>query len=256
MKMSLKNICFFASDDEQATKTKETLEKKYGKTPCNQADVIVALGGDGLMLEVLHKFMGQETPIYGINHGTVGFLMNKENKTDLLEKINKAQKVKLNPLRMEAQTVDTNITTAVAFNEVSILRQSRQTANISIEINEKERMKELACDGVLLSTPAGSTAYNLSAHGPILPIDSKMLALTPICPFRPRRWKGAIIPHNAKVKFSMLNPKKRPVSAVADFTEVRNVLSVSIFEDKTLSANLLFDKDHSLEERILAEQFI
>jgi NAD+ kinase len=254
--MSFEKICFFSSNIEGSEELKNTYEKKYGKCDSEEADVIVALGGDGFMLEVLHKFIGTDKPIYGINKGTVGFLMNEENEKPIIERINDAQMVNLHPIRMEANTAQGNKVTAVAFNEVSLLRQSRQTANLSMVINGKERMEKLVCDGVIVATPAGSTAYNLSAHGPILPIDSKLLAITPICAFRPRRWKGAIVNHNAKITLNVLNPQKRPVSAVADSIEVRNVICVKVYEDRSLASPLLFDKDHSLEERILIEQFV
>ncbi len=229
----------------------------------NQAeiDVIVALGGDGFMLETLHQYASLHKPIFGLNRGTVGFLMNHYQKEDfitreaLFYRLNKAQLVKLHPLEMVCTTTEGE-QCALAINEVSLLRQTRQAAKLKISIDNVVRLAELVADGIILTTPAGSTAYNLSAHGPILPLGSNLLALTPLSPFRPRRWRGALLPHTAVVKIDILEPRKRPVSAVADFTEVRNIQSVTIRERQDIVLNLLFDSEHNLEERILKEQFL
>jgi NAD+ kinase len=218
------------------------------------ADVIVALGGDGFMLHTLHSFIGKGKPIYGMNLGSVGFLMNEYRAEDLPARLAAAERAVVHPLRMLAHTASGS-TEALAFNEVSLLRETRQAAKIRILVDEKPRISELICDGVLVSTPAGSTAYNLSAHGPILPIDAQLLALTPISAFRPRRWRGAILPHRARVRFEMLESAKRPVSAVADDFEVRDVVAVDVAEDRSIAMTMLYDAGHNLDERILAEQF-
>ncbi len=220
----------------------------------NDADIIVALGGDGFMLQTLHAFIGKGKPIYGMNLGSVGFLMNEFRADDLLIRLAAAEKAVIHPLRMQASSAK-GTTDALAFNEVSLLRETRQAAKIRIMVDGRPRISELICDGVLVSTPAGSTAYNLSAHGPILPIDAALLALTPISAFRPRRWRGAILPHRAKVRFEILESAKRPVSAVADDFEVRDVSAVDVAEDRTISMTMLYDAGHNLDERILAEQF-
>jgi NAD+ kinase len=248
-------IAFLAADSEPARRALKRLSKRYSQTAPDKADVIVALGGDGMMLETLHRFMSRGTPIYGMNCGTIGFLMNKYGESNLLARLAAAQPVKLHPLVMSARTRAGKIVRARAINEVSLLREKAQTAKLRITVDGIVRMPELICDGVLLSTPAGSTAYNLSAHGPILPLGSNVLALTPISAFRPRRWRGALLPHSAKVEIEINESAKRPVSAVADSTEVRDVREVSIHEDRTISLKLLFDPEHNLEERILREQF-
>ncbi|MGB0934784.1 MAG: NAD kinase [Alphaproteobacteria bacterium] len=232
------------------------LQDLYDVVDVDQADVIVTLGGDGFMLEVLHKYMSAGIPVYGMNCGTVGFLMNRYNPNGLLERLEKADEVIFHPLEMTAYTADGAQVKALAINEVSLLRETRQAAKIKIIVDDVVRMEELVCDGVLLSTPAGSTAYNLSAHGPIVPLGSSLLPLTPISAYRPRRWRGALLPHNARVTFEVLEDKKRPVSAVADYTEVRDVQKVSIIEHPTMKLRLLFDCEHNLEERILQEQFM
>ena len=221
--------------------------------PAN-ADVVVALGGDGFMLQTLHAFLGTGKPIYGMNLGSVGFLMNEYRQDDLLARLDKAERAVVHPLRMTAHNAQ-GATEALAFNEVSLLRETRQAAKIKITVDGRTRIAELICDGVLVSTPAGSTAYNLSAHGPILPIDAALLALTPISAFRPRRWRGALLPHRAKVRFEMLECAKRPVSAVADDFEVRDVTAVDVAEDRGIAMTMLYDAGHSLDERILSEQF-
>ncbi len=227
----------------------------YGECQPTKADVIVALGGDGLMLECLHSALASGKPVYGMNCGSVGFLMNEFSETDLPGRIARAQASALHPLRMHAITASGVVEEAVAMNEVSLLRQLRQAAKIRIHVDHRERLAELICDGVLISTPAGSTAYNLSAHGPIIPLSANLLPLTPISAFRPRRWRGALLPSTVDVLFEILEPDKRPVSAVADFTEVRNVVSVAVSEDRSISATVLFDPDRALSERIITEQF-
>jgi len=221
----------------------------------DEASVIVAIGGDGFMLETLHRFIKCDKQIFGINRGTIGFLMNHYVETGLMERIAAAQPVTLYPLRMIAIQGDGSKVEALAINEVSLLRETRQSAKICISVNGRVRLNELASDGVLLSTPAGSTAYNLSAFGPILPLDSNVLALTPISAFRPRRWRGALVSHTSQIQFDMLESAKRPVSAVADFTEVRDVVRVTVQEDRSVSLTLLFDPEFSLHERIMTEQF-
>ena len=220
----------------------------------DKADIIIALGGDGFMLQTLHSFLSKDKPIYGMNLGSVGFLMNEYRQDDLLTRLAEAERAVVHPLRMHAHTAN-GIVEALAFNEVSLLRETRQAAKIRITVDGRARIAELICDGVLVSTPAGSTAYNLSAHGPILPIDAALLALTPISAFRPRRWRGALLPHRAKVSFEILENRKRPVSAVADDFEVRQVTRVDIAEDRAIAMTMLYDAGHSLDERILAEQF-
>jgi NAD+ kinase len=231
------------------------LTKRYGNAK-GDADVIVALGGDGLMLQTIHKTYKKGLPIFGMNYGSVGFLMNEYSPNHLLERLDIAEAQAIHPLKMKVKTRGGKASTALAFNEVSMLRETRQAAKIRIEIDGIVRLDELICDGILLSTPAGSTAYNLSVHGPILPIDAALLALTPISAFRPRRWRGALLPRRAKVVFEMLECEKRPVSAVADHIEVRDVAEVAVAEEPDVSVTILFDPDRSLEERILAEQFV
>ena len=226
----------------------------YDDAGPDKADVIVALGGDGFMLQTLHAFLGKGKPIYGMNRGSVGFLMNDYRTENLAERLAAAERAVVHPLRMQAHTAR-GITEALAFNEVSLLRETRQAAKIRVMVDGRPRIRELICDGVLVATPAGSTAYNLSAHGPILPIDAALLALTPISAFRPRRWRGAILPHRAKVRFEILESTKRPVSAVADDFEVRDVAAVDVAEDRSIAMTMLYDAGHNLDERILAEQF-
>lgn len=232
------------------------LKALYKFVPVNEADVVVALGGDGFMLHLFHQLLDVDIPIFGMNLGTVGFLLNKFNPERLQSRIKDAKPFQLYPLKMQAETVDGKKIEAIAFNEVSLLRETRQTAKLKIYIDDKLRLEELACDGVLISTPAGSTAYNLSAHGPIIPMHANILALTPISAFRPRRWRGALLSQSVKIKFVACQPDKRPVSAVADTIEVRNIKSVTVKQDTSYSKTLLFDKEHTLEERILNEQFI
>lgn len=253
--MSRRSFALVASDTPEATEAKARLEARYDTADVATAEVIVALGGDGFMLETLHRFMERDVPIYGMNCGTVGFLMNQFDEDGLADRVAGAQPVTLHPLRMRADTVDGKTSDALAINEVSLLRESRQAAKIGISIDGVRRMEELVCDGVLLATPAGSTAYNLSAHGPIVPIGAQLLALTPISVFRPRRWRGALLPARAEVIFEVYEAAKRPVSATADFTEVRDVVRVAVREDQSVDLNLLFDPEHNLEERIIKEQF-
>lgn len=254
--MSFKNITFVAADTEAAQAALERLKARYHHVSADEADVVVALGGDGCMLESLHQFIGRGIPIYGMNRGSVGFLMNVFREHGLLDRLARVETVVLHPLRMTATCADGSIVEALAINEVSMLRETRQAAKLRIRIDGKVRIEELVCDGLLVATPAGSTAYNLSAHGPILPLGANVLALTPISAFRPRRWRGALLPHTAKVTFDVLEGGKRPVSAVADYTEVRDVVKVSIVEDRSIDLTLLFDPEHNLEERIIAEQFL
>ncbi len=253
--MNFSRIAFLASDAPEARRALAKLTKLYGNADPQSADVVVALGGDGLMLQALHKFMSAGLPIYGMNRGSVGFLMNDFTEKDLPERLNNAEATTIRPLKMTATSRDGVKHQAIAFNEVSVLRQRSQAAKLKITIDGQTRLDELICDGLLVSTPVGSTAYNLSAHGPILPIGSSLLALTPISAFRPRRWRGAILPHKAKVTLTVLESEKRPVAAVADHLEVRNVETVEIAEDKKRSVKILFDPGHSLAERVLNEQF-
>jgi NAD+ kinase len=248
-------LAFTASDRPEAIEASEALTARYGAVPESEAQVIVALGGDGFMLETLHRQIDSHRPIYGMNRGSVGFLMNEYSEDDLLERINAAESAVIHPLTMVARDVHGTEHRALAINEVSLLRQTRQTAKLRISIDGKVRLGELSCDGALVCTPAGSTAYNLSAHGPIIPLDAKVLALTPISAFRPRRWRGALLQHTAQVSFEILEGDKRPVSAVADNFEVRDVIEVRIAEDREISLQMLFDAERSLEERVLAEQF-
>lgn len=251
-----KKLGFVASPEAAAEAAREALHARYDGVSPDDADVIVALGGDGLMLSSLHSFMDQGKPIFGMNHGSVGFLMNRFDEEGLVERIADAKMTLLHPLEMDAKDADGKSHKALAINEVSLLRLTAQAAKLEISIDGKTRMDELICDGALLATPAGSTAYNLSAHGPILPIDAKLLALTPISAFRPRRWRGALLSENAKVTFRALEADKRPISAVADHSEFRNVVEVSVRQSKAHNLLMLFDKDGGLDERILAEQFV
>lgn len=246
---------FVAAPAAEAQAALKALRERYGDAGAQAADVIVALGGDGLMLQTLHAFLGSKKPIYGMNRGSVGFLLNDYGEADLLARLEAAEATEIHPLRMTALGRDGHSTEALAFNEVSLLRETRQAAKLRVVVDGKVRIAELICDGILVSTPAGSTAYNLSAHGPILPIDAPLLTLTPISAFRPRRWRGAILSHIARTRFEVLEPDKRPVSAVADHFEVRDVASVDIAEDRSIAMTMLFDAGHSLNERILAEQF-
>ena len=249
-------VCFVAAGTPKAQEARDQLEQKYGTYGPREADIIVALGGDGTILRSLHRFMGCKAPIYGMNLGAVGFLMNQYSADDLLERLEKARPTSLHPLRMTARRVSGETVDALAINEVSLLREARQSAKIRISINGVVRLEELICDGVLLSTPAGSTAYNFSAHGPIIPTGAGLLALTPISAFRPRRWRGALLPREAVVSWEVLEQEKRPVSATADYTEVRDVSHVLVQEERSLTLKILFDPGHDLEDRIINEQFV
>ncbi len=248
-------LAFVAAETAEAAEAAARLSARYGSTEPAAADVIVALGGDGFMLDSLHRYRALARPIYGMNRGTVGFLMNSYGEDDLPRRIAQAEKITLNPLRMRATDRAGNCLEALAINEVSLLRQSRQAAKIRIHIDGAVRLEELMCDGVLVATPAGSTAYNLSAHGPIVPLGANVLALTPISAFRPRRWRGALLPLTAEFAFEVLEPDKRPVSAVADHQEAREVVQVTVRSAPDIALTLLFDPEHNLEDRILLEQF-
>ena len=248
-------ISFHAATTPLATDARNRLVARYGDCPLTQASVAVALGGDGSMLETIHRVLERDIPVYGMNCGSVGFLMNTFSEDDLPDRLARAQAAELHPLRMRAVARGGEEQEALAFNEVSLLRQLRQSAKIRITIDGTVRLAELSCDGVLISTPAGSTAYNLSAHGPIVPLSANLLPLTPISAFRPRRWRGALLPSSAQVVFEVLEADKRPTAAVADFTEVRDVISVAVSEDRSVTVTVLFDPDRGLSERIIAEQF-
>lgn len=247
---------FVAAAASEAQTALKALRRRFPDCGPDAATIIIALGGDGFMLQTLHAFLGEQKPIYGMNRGSVGFLMNEYGEDDLLDRLAVAEAARVHPLRMKAVGRDGKLIEALAFNEVSLLRETRQAAKLRVIVDDKTRISELICDGILVSTPAGSTAYNLSAHGPILPIDAALLALTPISAFRPRRWRGALLPHTARTRFEILEPEKRPVSAVADHFEVRDVANVDIAEDRSIGMTMLFDAGHSLNERILAEQFL
>ena len=249
-------VAFVASDAEAAQQALHELRHRYGTIEPQDADIIVPLGGDGFMLETVHRFVETGLPIFGMHRGSVGFLMNSYRLEGLDERLAAAQPVVLYPLEMIARQENGARNRAIAFNEVSLLRESRQTAKLRVSVDGVERLEELMADGIILATPVGSTAYNLSAHGPIVPLGAGILALTPISAFRPRRWRGAILPHGARVKIDALETDKRPVSAVADFTEVRDVVSVEIHENRDIAMKVLFDRDANLEERVLKEQFL
>lgn len=249
-------IALAASDSAEAQAALSRLASRYGNVPARSADAIVALGGDGFMLETLHTHMHDRIPIYGMNRGSVGFLMNEYHEDELPTRIARAEISRIHPLRMTAHTRDGGTSEALAINEVSLFRQTYQAAKLRISVDGKVRLNELACDGLLVATPAGSTAYNLSAHGPILPINAPLLALTPISPFRPRRWRGALLPNVASIGVEVLEADKRPVSAVADNSETRFVMRVEIAQASGIEIFMMFDAGHSLDERILSEQFL
>ncbi|MEM9207404.1 MAG: NAD kinase [Pseudomonadota bacterium] len=248
-------IAFVAGPTEDARRALYELTARYGNTPIQDASHIVALGGDGLMLRTLHAHMDSGKPIYGMNRGSVGFLMNDYHLEDLPERLEAAARNEIHPLAMHAVDIDGETHEALAINEVSLLRQTYQAAKLSISVDDKVRLAELACDGVLVATPAGSTAYNLSAHGPIIPIKSPLLALTPISPFRPRRWRGALLPNDVTVHIEVKDPTERLVSAAADHFEFRNIRSVTVSEDHSHRMEMMFDPDGALDERIIREQF-
>jgi NAD+ kinase len=248
-------IAFVASATPEAEKAATALAKRYGNVSPDEADVVVALGGDGLMLQTLHQFMTTEKPIYGMHRGTVGFLMNDFSEDGLRERLAAAQTTIIHPLVMHAVDSSGKTHVARAINEVSLFRQAYQAARLRVLIDGKERLAELVADGVLIATPAGSTAYNLSVQGPIIPVGASLLALTPISPFRPRRWRGALLPDTAQVTVEVIEAQKRPVAAVADHDEVRSVQRVEVRLDRGISMHMLFDPGHNLDERILREQF-
>ena len=248
-------IAFSASKRPEAQDAMRRLTQKYGQYDEDKADVIVALGGDGAMLDAMRRRFGDHKPVYGMNRGTVGFLMNEYAEEDLIARIDRAERATVNPLRMTVTDVHDQSHDRLAINEVSLLRQTAQTAKLRIIVDSKERIAALSCDGIMVATPAGSTAYNLSAHGPILPIGANLLALTPVSAFRPRRWRGALLRHDARVEIDIIDPERRPVAAAADNQEVRNVTRVSIHADRSQHLTMLFDPGHALDERILREQF-
>ncbi len=248
-------LCFLASEAEDAQAARAELVAKYGDTPLEKADVIVALGGDGFMLQTMHRAMNSGKLIYGMNRGSVGFLMNRYSTDDLKHRIEVAAVNAIHPLEMVASDIDGVTHTAFAINEVSLLRQSYQAAKLKVDIDGRTRLEELACDGLMVSTAAGSTAYNLSAHGPIIPLEAPLLALTPVSPFRPRRWRGALLPESVVVDIYVQEPQKRPVNAVADHQEVKSVLHVSIRQQREQAVSILSDPDHTWSDRILSEQF-
>ena len=250
-----KKLAFVASRGPKAREARDDLVARYGQVPEAEADVIVALGGDGFMLATLHRTQALHAPVYGMNRGTVGFLMNEYHDVDLMERVAAAEVALINPLAMRATRADGKVTEALAINEVSLLRAGPQAAKLKITVDGKVRMEELVCDGALLATPAGSTAYNLSAHGPILPIGAGLLALTPVSAFRPRRWKGALLRRDAHVRIDVIAPILRPVAAAADNQEVRDIAHITVTEDRSKPLTMLFDPGHALDERILREQF-
>lgn len=254
--MAFEKICFLAANSDVAQAAKVRLVELYGEVAAEDADLIVALGGDGFVLATLHATQALGLPVYGMNRGTVGFLMNSFREGGLRERLAAAEIAAINPLRMRAEKRDGEIVEGLAINEVSLLRSAPQAAKLQISVDGKMRMPELVCDGALVATPAGSTAYNYSAHGPILPIGADILALTAMSAFRPRRWRGALLPMSAVVRFDVINPSKRPVLASADSAEVRDVASVEITCDKSVTHRILFDPGHGLEERLLREQFV
>ncbi len=251
-----KKIHFYAADTKGAQEAKRDLSKLYGDCTIEDCDVIVALGGDGSMLRALHEGIRLKKPVFGMNRGSVGFLLNEYYTDNLMARLAKAQVVTLNPLRMDVVLMNGQKQSSLAINEVSLLRETRQAAKLRIDVDGVTRLPELICDGIILATPAGSTAYNLSAYGPIIPLSANLLALTPLSAFRPRRWRGALLPQTSRVVISALEAENRPISAVADFTEIRDVRQVAIWLDKTASLDLLFDPEMNLDERLIKEQFM
>jgi NAD+ kinase len=249
-------IYFHAAAGDAGQQALDLLSRLYSPCTPEEADVIVALGGDGTLLDTLHKYQHLNKPFYGMNRGSVGFLLNPYREENLLTRLAQAQEVTLRPLHMRAEDRDGKIVEAMAFNEVSLLRERSHAAKITVSVDDVKRLEELVCDGILVATPAGSTAYNLSAHGPVIPLSTNVLALTPISPFRPRRWRGALLPSHARIRFDIFDPQVRPVSATADMTEVRHVAYVDVWQSTSIEVKLLFDPDHNLEERILKEQFL
>lgn len=247
---------FYAADTSGAREAREALVARYGDTPLPAADVVVALGGDGSMLRALHEGIRHKKPVFGMNRGSVGFLLNPYREEGLEARIANAQTVRLNPLRMKTHTRAGEILEELAINEVSLLRETRQAAKLRITVDGVNRLDELICDGIIAATPAGSTAYNLSAHGPIIPLSAGILALTPLSAFRPRRWRGALLPQSSRIVIEALEAENRPVSAVADFTEIRDIAKVEIWQDNTVEVALLFDPEMNLDERMIKEQFM
>ncbi|MET1410938.1 NAD kinase [Roseibium sp. HPY-6] len=253
--VSTEKLAFVASETDDAKRAIEALSARYGNVAAEDADIIVALGGDGLMLQTLHAHMSSGKPIYGMNRGSVGFLMNEYREDELAERLSKADVTTIRPLELTARDETGKTHDALAINEVSLLRQTSQAARLKVSVDDKLRLEELVCDGIIVATPAGSTAYNLSAHGPILPISAQLLALTPISAFRPRRWRGALLPNRAQVDIEILEAHKRPVSASADHTEIRRVTHVTVRESSKVQGLIMFDSDHGWDERILTEMF-
>ena len=247
---------FIASENPEAKEALKVLIKRYDQTKLELSDVIIAIGGDGMLLKALRNSIEKNKPVFGLNKGNVGFLMNELSFDNLENRIQTARKVKMHPLFMSAHKINGNIFTELAVNEVSILRQTHQAAHLKITVDKKERLNELVCDGILVSTPIGSTAYNLSARGPIIPLNANILALTPISSFRPRRWRGALLPQRVKIRIEVLNFDTRPVSATADNVEARDIKYIEISTEKTKKLTILHDSDHSLDERIMKEQFL
>ena len=247
---------FIASENPEAKDALKVLIKRYNQTKLELSDVIIAIGGDGMLLKALRNSIEKNKPVFGLNKGNVGFLMNELSFDNLENRIQTARKVKMHPLFMSAHKINGNIFTELAVNEVSILRQTHQAAHLKITVDKKERLNELVCDGILVSTPIGSTAYNLSARGPIIPLNANILALTPISSFRPRRWRGALLPQRVKIRIEVLNFDTRPVSATADNVEARDIKYIEISTDKTKKLTILHDSNHSLDERIMKEQFL
>ena len=253
--MAVKKITFIASETNQATEAKKKLTELYGNSDIKDAEFIVALGGDGQMLQVLHQFIGSGIPIYGMNCGSIGFLMNELSFDNLDKKLENSEMTEINPLKMLVTDISGKEHTEIAINEVALTRTTYQAAKLKISINNKVRLHELISDGLLISTPAGSTAYNLSADGPILPINARLMALTPTSPFRPRRWKGALLDINSIFEIDVIDPEYRKVNATADSHEIMDAKKIIISNDETLSLKIMFDQDHNLEERIITEQF-
>jgi NAD+ kinase len=250
------DIAYFVANRADALEAKARLVDRYGESSIEDCEVLVALGGDGVMLDALHAVMDQDIPVYGMNFGSVGFLMNEPDADNLPQRLQRAERATIHPLQATGTTANGNQFQALAINEVSLLRETRQTAKIKISIDDQVRLETLAADGVIVATPAGSTAYNFSAHGPILPLDAQLLALTPISAFRPRRWRGALLRHSSTVRFDILEPEKRPVSVVADNQEFRDAVQVTVCEAHDRRLTMLFDEGRALDERILTEQFL
>ena len=254
-KSKFSKISFIDGETPNSIEAVEALKKRYGHVPAEEADVLITLGGDGMMLQTLHRHIHKPLPIYGMNFGSIGFLMNEFRQEDLINRLNQAEENIIHPLKLTAFDKNGQSLKALAINEVSLFRQTHQAAKLEISIDGRVRMHELICDGVMVATPAGSTAYNFSAHGPILPVGAQLLALTPISPFRPRRWRGALLSNRAIVEISVLEAEKRPISAVADHTAFNDIIRVEIAEMPEISLRLLFDPGHALDERIITEQF-